>query len=84
MCLLLFQDLVEKVMLLRHAVEGGQGNSSAGGALAQKLSQYAELLAAEGSLATAATYLGNSQEVREGRNEIEEGEGDRKRRERKT
>ena len=52
-------------MLLRKAVEmqGSTGDVS-GGALAEKLSKYAELLAAEGSLATAANYLGNSQEVR--------------------
>ena len=53
-------------MLLRKAVEvqGSAASEVSGGALAEKLSKYAELLAAEGSLATAANYLGNSQEVR--------------------
>ena len=61
----LVQDLVEKVMVLRKAVEVSRGTSPAvsGGALADKLSQYAGLLAAQGSLTTALTYLNNSSDV---------------------
>ncbi|RUS90571.1 hypothetical protein EGW08_001659 [Elysia chlorotica] len=59
---LALQDLVEKVMVLRKAVEVSRGTAPAvsGGALADKLSQYAGLLAAQGSLSTALTYLNNS------------------------
>ena len=58
------QDLVEKVMILRKAVERASGVEQAtGDAMAEKLSRYAELLAAQGSLTTAINYLGNSQEV---------------------
>lgn len=59
---LALQDLVEKVMVLRKAVEVSRGTAPAvsGGALAEKLSQYAGLLAAQGSLSTALTYLNNS------------------------
>ena len=51
-------------MLLRNAVEKSTGKPiDVSGALADKLSSYAELLAAEGNLATAANYLGSSNEV---------------------
>ena len=51
-------------MLLRQAVEkSGRSTDISSGALADKLSRYAELLAAEGNLATAANYLGSSNEV---------------------
>jgi len=47
-------------MMLRKAVEqlhGQEYSVSAGSSLANKLGQYAELLAAEGSLSTALGYL---------------------------
>ncbi|XP_077999565.1 protein transport protein Sec31A-like isoform X2 [Glandiceps talaboti] len=58
------QDLIEKVMILKRAVEQRKGRGSEGtsGVLANKLSQYAKLLAAQGSLGTAMQYLGQSQE----------------------
>lgn len=53
------QDLVEKVVILRQAVERSHGAeaSAVGTMLAQKMSQYASLLASQGSLETALTYL---------------------------
>ncbi|XP_053702216.1 protein transport protein Sec31A isoform X3 [Synchiropus splendidus] len=53
------QDLVEKVVVLRRAVEQTQCSSPAtvGILLAEKMSQYAALLASQGSLSTAITYL---------------------------
>ncbi|XP_062589643.1 protein transport protein Sec31A-like [Saccostrea cucullata] len=56
------QDMVEKVMLLRKAVElsRGQATDISGGLLAEKMNEYASLLAAQGSLDTAVRYLGNS------------------------
>ncbi|XP_041086426.1 protein transport protein Sec31A-like isoform X9 [Polyodon spathula] len=53
------QDLVEKVVILRKAVEMSQGVSSnaAGALLAEKMIHYASLLAAQGSLSTAMAYL---------------------------
>ncbi|NXG74193.1 SC31A protein, partial [Baryphthengus martii] len=53
------QDLIEKVVILRKAVQLTQaGDSSAVGALlAEKMSQYASLLAAQGSMAAALTFL---------------------------
>ena len=59
------QDLVEKVMLLRKAVELSRGAAPnvSGGALAEKLSEYSSLLAAQGSLSTALAYLNNSTDV---------------------
>ncbi|XP_078319996.1 protein transport protein Sec31A-like isoform X1 [Crassostrea virginica] len=56
------QDMVEKVMLLRKAVElsRGQVTDISGGLLAEKMNEYASLLAAQGSLDTAVRYLGNS------------------------
>ncbi|XP_019620179.1 PREDICTED: protein transport protein Sec31A-like [Branchiostoma belcheri] len=61
---LALEDLVEKVMVLRKSIELTQKQAPAvsGGVLAEKLSQYAELLAAQGSLATAMEYLGDSTE----------------------
>lgn len=57
--LVLPQDLVEKVVVLRQAVEQTQrsGPAAIGVLLAEKMSLYANLLAAQGSLATAITYL---------------------------
>lgn len=62
---LALQDLVEKVMVLRRAVETAQGQQAVihSGILAENLARYAELLAAQGSLGTALTYLGNSNEA---------------------
>lgn len=58
---LALQDLVEKVMILRRAVETSRGQIVEGGEmLSERLSQYGALLAAQGSLATASNYLGNT------------------------
>ncbi|KAL6472867.1 hypothetical protein MHYP_G00190550 [Metynnis hypsauchen] len=56
---LLLQDLVEKVVVLRQAVEKAQGGvaPAVGALLAEKMSQYASLLASQGSLQTAISYL---------------------------
>lgn len=56
------QDLVEKVMVMQHAVEQTQrsGPAAIGVLLAEKMSQYASLLASQGSLSTAITYLPDS------------------------
>ncbi|XP_026798429.2 protein transport protein Sec31A isoform X3 [Pangasianodon hypophthalmus] len=53
------QDLVEKVVILRQAVEKTQGGvaPAVGTLLAEKMSQYASLLASQGSLQTAISYL---------------------------
>ncbi|XP_021175721.2 protein transport protein Sec31A isoform X5 [Fundulus heteroclitus] len=58
-CPLSLQDLVEKVVVLRRAVELTQrsGPAAIGILLAEKMSQYADLLASQGSLSTAITYL---------------------------
>nr|XP_033502948.1 protein transport protein Sec31A isoform X4 [Epinephelus lanceolatus] len=58
-CPLSLQDLVEKVVVLRRAVEQTQrsGPTAIGVLLAEKMSQYANLLASQGSLSTAITYL---------------------------
>ncbi|XP_058472566.1 protein transport protein Sec31A isoform X2 [Solea solea] len=58
-CPLSLQDLVEKVVVLRHAVEQTQrsGPAAVGIILAERMSQYANLLASQGSLSTAITYL---------------------------
>ena len=52
-------------MILRKAVEAasGQSHQVSTGPLAEKLSQYAGLLASQGSLGIAMNYLGDSQEV---------------------
>ncbi|KAK1164556.1 protein transport protein Sec31A-like isoform X2 [Acipenser oxyrinchus oxyrinchus] len=56
---LALEDLVEKVMVLRKSIEqlhgGDVGTRST--VLAEKLTQYANLLAAQGSLAAAMSYL---------------------------
>ncbi|XP_066506424.1 protein transport protein Sec31A isoform X11 [Hoplias malabaricus] len=60
------QDLVEKVVVLRNAVEKAQGGvaPAVGALLAEKMSQYANLLASQGSLLTAISYLPtNTEEV---------------------
>ncbi|KAF7217446.1 protein transport protein Sec31A isoform X3 [Nothobranchius furzeri] len=58
-CPLSLQDLVEKVVVLRHAVELTQrsGPAAIGILLVEKMSHYASLLASQGSLSTAITYL---------------------------
>lgn len=58
------QDLVEKVMMLRKAVELSQGSDSSitQGLVAGKLTTYASILAAQGCLETAMNYLGKSTE----------------------
>lgn len=52
-------------MILRKAVELSRGAvpGVSGGVLADKLSQYAGLLAAQGSIAAALTYLSNTSDV---------------------
>uniref|UniRef100_A0A182MXT3 Protein transport protein Sec31A n=1 Tax=Anopheles dirus TaxID=7168 RepID=A0A182MXT3_9DIPT len=54
------QELVEVSMLLQKALEKQGRTAPAVGKLADLLSQYASLLAAQGSLPSALTYLGNS------------------------
>uniref|UniRef100_A0A182PKW7 Protein transport protein Sec31A n=1 Tax=Anopheles epiroticus TaxID=199890 RepID=A0A182PKW7_9DIPT len=54
------QELVEVSMLLQKALEKQGRSAPAVGKLADLLSQYASLLAAQGSLPSALTYLGNS------------------------
>uniref|UniRef100_A0A182XC07 Protein transport protein Sec31A n=1 Tax=Anopheles quadriannulatus TaxID=34691 RepID=A0A182XC07_ANOQN len=54
------QELVEVSMLLQKALEKQGRSAPAVGKLADLLSQYARLLAAQGSLPSALTYLGNS------------------------
>ncbi|NXB67408.1 SC31A protein, partial [Struthidea cinerea] len=53
------QDLIEKVVILRKAVQLTQAvdPNAVGALLAEKMSQYASLLAAQGSLAAALTFL---------------------------
>ena len=52
-------------MVLRKAVELAQGRAHqiAPGVLAEKLGEYAGMLAGQGSLFTAMSYLGSSNEV---------------------
>lgn len=62
----IIQDLVEKVVVLQRAVERTQrsGPAAVGILLAEKMSQYANLLASQGSLSSAITYLpDNAQQV---------------------
>ncbi|XP_064418723.1 protein transport protein Sec31A isoform X4 [Latimeria chalumnae] len=56
---LALEDLVEKVMMLQKSMEVQQGTEVPikGSVLAEKLTQYASLLAAQGSLAVAMSYL---------------------------
>ncbi|NXY86353.1 SC31A protein, partial [Alcedo cyanopectus] len=53
------QDLIEKVVILRKAVQLTQDvdSNAVGALLAEKMSQYANLLAAQGSIAAALTFL---------------------------
>ncbi|XP_054614070.1 protein transport protein Sec31A isoform X2 [Dunckerocampus dactyliophorus] len=65
-CPLSLQDLVEKVVVLQHAVEQMQrsGPAAIGVLLAEKMGQYTDLLASQGSLSTAMAYLpDNSNQV---------------------
>lgn len=55
------QDLVEVVILFQKALELQGRNVSASGKLAELLSQYAGLLASQGALNSALTYLGPSE-----------------------
>ncbi|XP_067672888.1 protein transport protein Sec31A-like isoform X1 [Haliotis asinina] len=61
---LALQDLVEKIMVLRKAVEVSRGKAPEipSGPLADRLSQYSEMLAAQGSIFTAIGYLRNANE----------------------
>ncbi|XP_023559302.1 protein transport protein Sec31A isoform X14 [Octodon degus] len=56
------QDLIEKVVILRKAVQLTQtmDTSTVGILLAEKMSQYANLLAAQGSIAAALAFLPNN------------------------
>ncbi|XP_031659053.1 protein transport protein Sec31A isoform X7 [Oncorhynchus kisutch] len=58
-CPLSLQDLVEKVVVLRKAVEQNQESdpSAVGLLLGEMMSQYASLLASQGSLTNAIAYL---------------------------
>ncbi|XP_026074996.1 protein transport protein Sec31A-like isoform X6 [Carassius auratus] len=62
---LALQELVEKVVVLQRAVLRAQGGvSDMGALLAEKMNQYASLLASQGSLHTAISYLPtNTQQV---------------------
>ncbi|XP_020844074.1 protein transport protein Sec31A isoform X3 [Phascolarctos cinereus] len=53
------QDLIEKVVILRKAVQLTQASdaNAIGALLAEKMSQYANLLAAQGSIAAALAFL---------------------------
>lgn len=53
------QDLIEKVVILRKAVQLTQAmdTNTVGVLLAEKMSQYANLLAAQGSIAAALAFL---------------------------
>lgn len=53
------------VAVLRTSIEIKGRNVDISGSLANTLSQYAEFLASQGSLASALTYLSNSQDVSE-------------------
>ncbi|XP_036267801.1 protein transport protein Sec31A isoform X17 [Pipistrellus kuhlii] len=56
------QDLIEKVVILRKAVQRTQAmdTNTVGVLLAEKMSQYANLLAAQGSIAAALAFLPES------------------------
>ncbi|XP_030306689.1 protein transport protein Sec31A isoform X2 [Calypte anna] len=53
------QDLIEKIVILRKAVQLTQASdpNAVGALLAEKMSQYANLLASQGSIAAALTFL---------------------------
>lgn len=55
------QDLIEVVILFQKALELRGCNQNSTGKLAEILSQYAGLLAAQGALSSALTYLGPSE-----------------------
>ena len=57
--LLSFQDLMEKVVVLNRSLEllRGPDGVNPGPATTYRITQYANLLAAQGSLATAMSYL---------------------------
>lgn len=59
------QDLVEKVMVLSRSIETLRGiaGPAPGPVVAEQLTQYANLLASQGCLAAATSYLPNSSEV---------------------
>lgn len=57
------QELVEIVMLLQKALELQGRNTGASGKLAELLARYAGLLAAQGALSSALTYLGPSEDA---------------------
>uniref|UniRef100_A0A8C3CY34 Protein transport protein Sec31A n=1 Tax=Cairina moschata TaxID=8855 RepID=A0A8C3CY34_CAIMO len=59
---LALQDLVEKVMVLSRSIEmlRGTGGPAPGPVLAERITQYASLLASQGCLAAAMDYLPNS------------------------
>ncbi|KAK1166448.1 protein transport protein Sec31A-like isoform X3 [Acipenser oxyrinchus oxyrinchus] len=76
---LALEDLVEKVMVLRKSIEQLRGGSVAtrSTVLAEKLTQYANLLAAQGSLAAAMSYLpASSSQVGEIRNLLFHAQGE--------
>lgn len=54
------QDLIEVVILFQKALEVQGRSTSASGKLADLLTRYASLLAAQGALASALSYLGPS------------------------
>ncbi|XP_076875669.1 protein transport protein Sec31A isoform X11 [Brachyhypopomus gauderio] len=62
---LALQDLVEKVVVLQQAVEktAGGGAPAVGTLLAEQMSRYASVLASQGSLSTAMSYLPSSEQV---------------------
>ena len=53
------QDLIEKVVILRKAVQQTQvmDGNAVGALLAEKMTQYANLLASQGSIAAALAFL---------------------------
>lgn len=57
------QELIEVVMLLQKAIELQGRNVDVSGKLAEILSRYAGLLAAQGALSSAVTYLGPSDDA---------------------
>ncbi|XP_019411587.1 PREDICTED: protein transport protein Sec31B [Crocodylus porosus] len=59
------QDLVEKVMVLSRSIETLRGiaGPAPGSVVAEQLTQYANLLASQGCLAAAMSYLPNSSEL---------------------
>nr|XP_049594260.1 protein transport protein Sec31A isoform X1 [Syngnathus scovelli] len=62
-CPLSLQDLVEKVVVLQRAMEQTQRSgrdANAGALLAEEMARYAGLLASQGSLSEAISYLPNS------------------------